>query len=139
MLLAIALLGGCTDSRTPANSTSITEEMRMSYSEFATDFARALTAGDYDAAYAMLSPELQRKYRADSLGYEFEEMVSYGESPAKVDGVIETLDDWPDKTADDIGWAYVSVSGDDYAEAVTVIVSATGNGMAISSIEWGRP
>ena len=139
ILLAIALLSACSDDSAPAGASAITDEMRIAYPEFATDFARELTKGDYDAAYGMLSPDMKRKNSADSLGYEFEEMVSYGGSPARVDGFIETLDDWPDKAADEVGWVYVSVSGDDYAEAVIVVVSAHANGMAISSVEWGRP
>jgi len=113
----------------------------MTYAEFASRFTTALADGDYGAAYKMLSPEMQEKYTEDDLSKSFEEMVEYGDSRAKVDGFVETLEDWPDKNSGDIGWGwvYVSVSGDDYAEAVTVIVSAVEDGMAISSIEWGRP
>ncbi len=139
VLLAIALLGACSNESAPGGGSAITDEMRIAYPEFATDFAKALTSGDYDAAYDMLSPEMKRKNSADSLGYEFEEMVKYGGSPARVDGFIETLDDWPDKATDEVGWVYVSVGGDDYAEAVIVVVSVHGDGLAINSVEWGRP
>ncbi len=111
----------------------------MNYPKFASRFAMALTDGEYEVAHEMLSPDMQQKHTADALGKKFEAMVKYGGSPAKVDGFIETLEDWPDKEPGDVGWVYVSVSGDDYAEAVIVIVSANDGGMSISSIEWGRP
>jgi len=138
-VVAILLLAACSDDRLPASDSTITKEMRVEYPRLATRFATALTNGEYDEAYQMLSPDMQQKHTADELGKTFEAMVEYGGSPAKVDGFIETLEEWPDKEPDDVGWVYVSVSGDDYAEAVTVIVSTNRNGMSISSIEWGRP
>lgn len=138
-VLAILLLAACADDHSPTSSPAITDEMRMAYPKFASHFAAALTDGEYEAAFEMLSSDMQRKYSADELRNRFEAMVENGGSPAKVDGFIQTMEDWPDKKPDDVGWAYVSISGDDYAEAVTVIVSAGDYGMSISSIEWGRP
>ena len=40
-----------------------------------------------------------------------------------VDGHTESMDDWPDKKSDDIGWVYVSISGATFGEAVTLIVT----------------
>ena len=139
LVVAILLLAACSDDRLSTSGSTITEEMRVEYPNFATRFASALTNGEYDEAHQMLNPDMQKKHTADGLGKTFEAMVEYGGSPAKVDGFIETLEEWPDKEPDDVGWVYVSVSGDDYAEAVTVIVSTDRNGMSISSIEWGRP
>jgi hypothetical protein len=39
----------------------------------------------------------------------------------------------------DIGWAYVSIEGDDFVEAVRVVVSALGGKPLIREVEWGRP
>ena len=138
-VLAILLLAACSSDRHPTSSPTVTEEMSVNYPKFASRFAMALTDGEYEVAHEMLSPDMQQKHTADALGKKFEAMVKYGGSPAKVDGFIETLEDWPDKEPGDVGWVYVSVSGDDYAEAVIVIVSANDGGMSISSIEWGRP
>ncbi|MEL7185872.1 MAG: hypothetical protein AAFN50_05480 [Pseudomonadota bacterium] len=139
LVVAILLLTACSDDRPSSSNSTITEEMRVEYPQFATRFAAALTNGAYDEAHQMLNPELQKKHSAGELGQTFEAMVEYGSSPAKVDGFIETMEDWPDKKPDDVGWVYVSVSGVDYAEAVTVIVSTDRNGMSIRKIEWGRP
>ncbi len=113
--------------------------MRLTHIEFASSFAKALAGGDYGAAHKMLSPKMQQQYTDIGLRESFEEMIEYGDSPARVDGTVGTLEDWPGKTSSDIGWVYVSVSGDDYGEAVTVVVSVVEDRMAISSIEWGRP
>lgn len=139
IVLAILLLAACADDHFSTSSPAVTDEIRMAYPKFASHFAAALTDGEYEAAFEMLSSDMQREYSADKLGNRFEAMVEYGDSPAKVDGFIQTMEDWPDKKPDDVGWAYVSISGDDYAEAVAVVVSVGDYGMSISSIEWGRP
>ena len=138
-VLAVLCLAACSDDGPPTTSHAISAEVRTAYPKFASRFATALTNGEYETAYDMLSSDMQRKYTAEALGNKFEAMVEYGGSPAKVDGFIETMEDWPDRKADEVGWAYVSISGNDYAEAVTVIVSADNYGMSISNIEWGRP
>lgn len=138
LILIAVLMAACSGEREPTQSV-VTEGLSMSYAEFASGFAEALTGGDYDAAHTMLSPDLKRQYSAEALGQAYEEMVGYGESPASVDGYVHTMEDWPDKQSADLGWAYVSISGDDYAEAVTVVVSVVDDTLAIRSIEWGRP
>lgn len=139
LLLTLILLASCSDGTQSDDSSAISEEMRLTHVEFATSFAESLAGGDYEAAHNMLSAKLQQQYSQVGLRESFEEMIAYGGSPAWVDGTVATLEDWPGKTASDIGWVYVSVSGDDFGEAVTVIVSAVEDRMAISSIEWGRP
>ncbi len=111
----------------------------MTYIEFASSFAEALASGDYGEAHTMLSPNMQQLYTEASLRESFEEMIEYGDSPVRVDGTVGTLEDWPGRTPADVGWVYVSLSGDDYGEAVTVIVTAIDDRMTINSIEWGRP
>lgn len=139
LVLVLIFLSSCSDGSRPAHSSAITEEMLLTHVEFATSFAEALAGGDYDSAHRMLNPVMQQQYAAAGLRETFEEMIEYGESPARVDGTVATLEDWPGRTSSDIGRVYVSVSGDDYGEAVTVIVSVVEDRMAISSIEWGRP
>lgn len=138
-VIAALLLAACSDDHPSTSSSTVTEAMRVEYPEFASRFATALTEGEYDAAHEMLSSDMQQDLTAAELGGQFEAMVEYGESPARVDGFTETLDSWPDKKPDDVGWVYVSISGDDFGEAVAVVVSADDSGMSISSIEWGRP
>jgi hypothetical protein len=51
----------------------------------------------------------------------------------------ETMDDWPGREASDIGWAYVSVGGDVYSEAVTVVVTDEAGSLKVRTAEFGRP
>ena len=47
--------------------------------------------------------------------------------------------DWATRQNGDIGWVYISISGEDFLEAVTVIVSDEQGCPKIRQIEWGRP
>ena len=138
-ILLLAFISSCTSDPADNSKPMLTDEAEVSYYEFAVDFAKALTADDFVSAHAMLAPDLKAEYSVDALKASFEEMVEYGGSPARVDGFVEVMDDWPTKGSADLGWAYVSISGADFAEAVTVVVTRVDDAMAIGSIEWGRP
>jgi hypothetical protein len=43
-------------------------------------------------------------------------MIAYGGEPVTVDDHTESMDDWPAKKSDDIGWVYVSISGATFGE-----------------------
>jgi hypothetical protein len=103
------------------------------------NFAEALVTERYADARSYLTKEAQQEYTPDKLASQFKNMISYGSSPAKVDGHYEFMDKWPARQPQDIGWAYISISGSDYAEAVTVVVSDEGGSPKIREIEWGRP
>lgn len=47
----------------------------------AQQFGDLLTHRDYETAWVLLSPSLQRQYSAQTLGQTVEEMISYGSSP----------------------------------------------------------
>jgi hypothetical protein len=49
------------------------------------------------------------------------------------------MEEWPGKKPADVGWAYVSVGGDVYSEAVTVVVTREGDLLKIRTVEFGRP
>jgi hypothetical protein len=49
------------------------------------------------------------------------------------------MKDWPDRKPSDIGWVYVSISGADFAEAVTVVVTNEAGKPKIGELEWRRP
>ena len=51
----------------------------------------------------------------------------------------ETMEDWPGRESSDAGWAYVSVGGDIYSEAVTVVVTVEDGELKIRTAEFGRP
>jgi hypothetical protein len=46
---------------------------------------------------------------------------------------------WPDKQPADLGWAYVSIGGDVYSEAVTVVVTSEEGTPRVRAVEFGRP
>jgi hypothetical protein len=104
-----------------------------------TKFASLMIKGDFSGAHSLLSKGLKAEYTADLLKYRFGEMVSYGHGPAYLDGNNQFMENWPTRRAQDIGWSYISISGPDFAEAVTVVVSDEDGKAKISSIEWGRP
>lgn len=108
-------------------------------SEPALRFAQALAAGNYEVAHEMLSSTLQARTSACELGVAYRKMIEYGGGPPNEVKVLETLDYWPLRQATDIGWAYVSIGGDGWAEAVTVVVANQDGKPVVRSIEWGRP
>jgi hypothetical protein len=99
-------------------------------------FAHALTTGTFDLAHSLLTPTLGRDLSIDELKASYEHMIEYGEGPAQDAQLITTLEQWPDKTPGDLGWAYVAIIGTNYSEAVTVVVT---DQRLIRAIEWGRP
>ena len=53
--------------------------------------------------------------------------------------VGETMTSWPGKQAADIAWVYVSIGGNVYSEAITVVVTSEDESLKIREIEFGRP
>jgi hypothetical protein len=103
----------------------------------ALQFAQSLVARNFADAQAMLTPELRSLHSAAALQTQFEGMISNWQGmPVTEVETINVLDEWPDRQANDIGWAYVSIGGDRFNEAVAVVVTDAG---LIRSIEWGRP
>ena len=112
------------------------------YAEVAVAFASALVDGDFARAETLLAPELRRHVTADALRQKLYAMFrSYANGePMAVDFDEEgQMEHWPSKLPGDAGWVYVSISGDDFVEAVTVIVADVRGKYLIREIEWGRP
>lgn len=105
----------------------------------AANFARALVSSDFTEAHALLSTQAQQRYSAAQLQQAYADMTSYGDGPGAVDGHVEFMDDWPARQSQDIGWAYVSITGAGFIEAVTVVVAEENGAAKIREIEWGRP
>jgi hypothetical protein len=103
----------------------------------ALQFAQNLVARNFAEAQAMLMPELRSLHSAEDLQQQFEGMISNWQGmPVTAVETIEVLNEWPDRQTNDMGWAYVSIGGDRFNEAVAVVVTDAG---LIRSIEWGRP
>ncbi len=102
-------------------------------------FAEALAKGDFDGAHTLLSADAKLIFPPTELENRYRRMTEYGTGPAADVQVIQELASWPDRQPDDVGWAYVAISGATFSEAVTVIVSRENGEDVIRSIEWGRP
>jgi len=102
-------------------------------------FARALAARDYDAAHALTSRTYRARTSVKDLQAAFEEIVPVDWGPVGPIQLGETMEVWPGREPSDVGWAYVSVGGDVYSEAVTVVVAIDEGELRIRTVEFGRP
>lgn len=109
------------------------------FTPLAISFAKALVAGDFVKAHAMLGSALGSATNPDQLRETYKLMIDYGDTPTSDVELMETLEDWPGKQPADLGWAYVAISGDGYSEAIAVVVAQESDKPAIRQIEWGRP
>jgi hypothetical protein len=116
------------------------------YGKVALAFAQSLASGQFEKAHDLLAPQLLGDYPPSRLQAEYEQMFSYaGKTKADDVRVINTMQSWPKKQPNDIGWAYVSISGPDtvhggvWSEAVSVVVTDVGGKLLVREIEWGRP
>jgi very-short-patch-repair endonuclease len=113
-----------------------------SYSEIAASFATALVEARFDAAHALLTPELKEELSPEMLRIKLRNMYCrYAEGePTGIHYDEEfAMDDWYGRRPDEIGLAYVGIHGDSWNEAVTVVVREANGSLAISGLEWGRP
>ncbi|AIE76243.1 hypothetical protein [Synechocystis sp. PCC 6714] len=106
-------------------------------------FGNLLTQTDYTSAYALLSPELQQQYSPQTLRKTVEAMIDYGSGPIRSAIVMVDclLTEWqyPAMEANDVVWLYVSLEGEDFIEAVSLIVQHWEGKLVIRWLEWGRP
>jgi hypothetical protein len=105
----------------------------------ASEFAKALVAGNFDQAHKMLSSAAKRDWDPGKLRTRYLKMVGYFESPPNFVEVMEAMSEAEDKEPLDVGWAYAAIMGEGESEAVAVVVSSEGGKHLIRSITWGRP
>lgn len=136
MLLTVAAiaLAGCSGRETPMPSGNGSD-----YRQIALEFTQFLAAREYPKAYALTSQEYRLRTSAEQLQAYFETIVPTDWGPIGPIEVGQTMTSWPGKRPDDLGWAYVSIGGDVYSEAVTVVVSAENGEPRIREVEFGRP
>ena len=109
------------------------------YRKTALEFAKSLAAREYPKAYAMTSQRYQQNNTVDQLRIGFETIVPIDWGTTDPIEVGQTMTNWPGKQPSDIGWAYVSIGGDVYSEAVTVVVTSEYGEAKIREVEFGRP
>jgi hypothetical protein len=110
--------------------------------ETAVAFASALVAADFPRAHAMLTPELQTELSPVGLREQLYGMFTgYAEGDPTEVHFDEggSLSEWPGKEPGDLGWAYVSITGESFVEGVAVVVAEVDGTPLIRSVEWGRP
>jgi len=109
------------------------------YKNVALGFTNALATRNYGAAYALTSSEYRDGTSVEDMQAAFEAIVPTDWKtigPVEVGGAME---DWPGRKPSDVGWAYVSVGGDAYSEAVTVVVTLEAGALRVRTVEFGRP
>lgn len=109
------------------------------YRDVALAFTEALATRDYDAAYALTSRAYRGGTSQEAMAEGFEAIVPTDGGPVGPIEVGYTMDDWPGREPSDAGWAYVSVGGDVYSEAVTVVVTREDGDLRVRTVEFGRP
>ena len=110
------------------------------HGRIATKFASALRDERFGEAHAILTGPLQLAMPLDTFTEAYRDMISYGSGPTTEIELMHTMEEWPPgRENTDLGWAYVAMWGEDFSEAVTVIVQAGTDGPRIRQIEWGRP
>lgn len=109
------------------------------YKKFALEFTKALAARDYNKAYAMTSKEYQKRIALNELKVNFETIILSDWGDIGPIEIGETMMNWSGKQTSDLGWVYISIGGDVYSEAITVIVTAEDKRPKIREVEFGRP
>lgn len=109
------------------------------YPGIALAFATALTKRDYGAAYAMTSRDYRHGISLETMQASFEQLVPAEFGPVTSVDAGLTMESWPDKQSGDVGWAYVSIGGDVYSEAITVVVTSEDGALKVRDAEFGRP
>ena len=112
------------------------------FEEVAVAFAGALVARDFSRARQMLAPAVRAQLSERNLEEALVNMYRrYADSdPSRCQFVPEgSLETWPHKQPGDLGLAYVSIEGDDFNEAVYVLVSDVEGVPFVREISWGRP
>jgi hypothetical protein len=134
-LIAAAILGmGCSkEEPTPPSRDT------RDHGQVALEFARSLAAREYPKAYAMMSHGYRQDHTVDELRAGFEAIVPRDWGAIGPIEVGQTMTSWPGKQSSDAGWAYVSIGGEAYSEAVIVIVTLENGEARIREVEFGRP
>ncbi len=109
------------------------------YRQTALQFAESLAAREYPNAYAMTSQEYRKRTTAEQLRTSFETIVPADWGPIGPIQVGQTTTSWPGKRPGDLGLVYVSIGGDVYSEAITVVVTVESGEQRIREVEFGRP
>jgi len=109
--------------------------------QVAEEFGKLIAEEDYVAAHRLLTRGAQKAHSPAKLKKAVKTMIAYDPGPIReVEVMTDTiLFDWPDKEPGDLAWVYVSLVGDSYVEAVSLVLVEEADGTRIRQLEWGRP
>lgn len=107
--------------------------------EIAAQFVSSLASGETETAHEKLAPEFAAALTVAELSSNYNALAEDMGGVTGVGQPIVILEEWPGMSEQDRAQVYVPLEGDEYSEAVTVIVSEIENTLCIASIEWGRP
>jgi hypothetical protein len=110
-----------------------------SFQQIALDFTRALACRDYARAYTMTASDFRKHCSQKKLEADFEDLIPLDWGNPEPIEVGETMTAWPDKKPSDLGWAYLSLTGKKYSEALVLIITLENHAAKIRSVEFGRP
>jgi hypothetical protein len=131
----IALTFVACSREAPKRSSQSTSD----YRQVALEFTKSLAAREYAKAYAMTSQQYRKRTTMEQLRTDFETIVPTDWGRMGPIEVGQTMMSWPGKQRADLGWAYVSIGGNVYSEAVTVVVAMENGEPRIREVEFGRP
>jgi hypothetical protein len=136
-----AVYAGHTGMDTKAERTPQQQADLDLASDTAQAFAELLACGDFAAADAMLTKEAQPAGGAEDLRTSYLNMTQREDDGSELDEAeVMVMEAHPlheeDRSTDALGWVYVAISGRNFNEAVTVVVTRVAG---IGSIQWGRP
>jgi hypothetical protein len=111
------------------------------FKDVAQHFGEAIAAGNDAAAFELLTPEAQAVYTPECLRAAVATMTSGAPGGIQEVQVMEEgiVEDWPAKQPGDVASVYVALTGDGFAEAVTVIIVQRNDNLLIRHLDWGRP
>lgn len=113
----------------------------MNYLNIAKNFGRAIVANDFAAAHALLTKDAQQLHTPDGMKHDVANMIAYADEPIQRYHVMDefTLKAWPTKQPNDLAWVYIALEGKAFAEAASIVLTTTLEGVRIREITWGRP
>ena len=103
-------------------------------------FASLLLDRQYGQAHALLTPEVRNTLSMMELAGQFEACVPLDWEEGRIERpMFMNPALLPDARPGDLGWYYVPIGGNIASEGMTVIVGAGDEGLAIRTVEFGRP
>jgi hypothetical protein len=109
--------------------------------EVAEEFGKLIAKANYVAAHRLLTRAAQKVHSPAKLKKAVKAITAYAPGPIREVEVMTDmiLYDWTDKESGDLAWVYVSLIGDSFVEAVSLVLVEEADGTRIRQLEWGRP